>query len=98
MTLDHVSQRAYTFIITGAPIHTELFGDRNLHPLHVAPIPETLEDGIRESKNEQVLDGLLPQIMIDPIDLFLAKILVDDTVEFDGTIEIVTKVLLYDDV
>ena len=65
--------------------------------IDVAAVPDRLEDAVAEPEREDVLDGLLPEIVIDAIDLRLAQHLQDLVVERTGGFEIVPERLLDDD-
>ena len=61
---------------------------KGTHVVDVEPVPDGLEDPVGEAKDHQVLDGLLAQIVVDPVDLLLAEDLADLAVEADGGIEV----------
>ena len=44
-------------------------GHGDLDVVHVAAIPERLEDAVAEPEDEQVADRLLAQVVIDAVDL-----------------------------
>ena len=50
-----------------------LFGDGHLHVVDVAAVPDRLEDAVGEPERQDVLDGLLPEVVIDAVDLRLAQ-------------------------
>ena len=55
MVLHHVSQGACRLIVGGAPLHTDGFTDRKLHMVDVLPVPDRLEDTVREPQRQDVL-------------------------------------------
>jgi len=63
----------------------------------VAPVPERLEDRIGEAQDEEVLDGLLAEVVVDAEDLRLAEVAGGDGVEVDRRGEILAERLLDDD-
>ena len=67
--LDHVAQRAGFLVIRAAAFHADRFGGRDLHVIHVAPVPQRLEDAVAEAERQDVLHGFLAQVMIDAVDL-----------------------------
>ena len=75
----------------------ERLGHRDLDVVDVAPIPERLEDPVAEPEDEQVADGLLAQVVVDPVDLLLAEDLEDLAVEPDRRVEVAAEGLLDDD-
>ena len=46
-------------------LNPDFLGHRDGHMVHIAPVPDRLENGVREPKCQQVLDGFLAQVMID---------------------------------
>ena len=66
MVLHHVAKRARPVIITPPALEPDRLGDGDLHMIDVSAIPERLEHQVGEAQREQVLDGFLPQIMVDP--------------------------------
>ena len=69
VVLDHVGQRAGFLVIGAAAFHADRFGRRDLHVIHVAAVPQRLEDAVAEAEGQDVLHGLLAQVMIDAVDL-----------------------------
>ena len=59
--------------------------------------PDGLEEDVGESEDEQVLHRLLSEEVVDPEDLVLAKVAVEDLVEFDRAGEIASERLLDDE-
>ena len=53
-------------------LDAERLGDGDLHVVDVAAIPDRLEDAVAEAEHQDVLDGLLAEVVIDPVDLVLA--------------------------
>ena len=39
------------------------------------PVPDRLEDAVAEAQDEHVLDGLLAQVVVDPVDLRFVEVL-----------------------
>ena len=73
VVLDHVPDRARLLVELPAPLDTELLGHRDLDTAHVAAVPDRLEERVGEAEEQQVLDGLLAEIMVDPEDRALGK-------------------------
>ncbi len=65
----HVAQRARLLVVAAARPDTHLLGHGDLHVVHVAAIPDGLEDGVGEAEDQDVLDRLLTQVVVDPVDL-----------------------------
>ena len=97
MVLEDVAARA-GLLVEGAPVlDPDRLGHRDLHVVHVAPVPERLEDAVPEPEDHQVPDGLLAQVVVDPVDLRLAEDLADLAVEADRRVEVAPERLLDDD-
>src|SRR5581483_5036504 len=96
MILKHVAQRARLLVISAAALHPDGLGRGDLHVIDVAPIPDRLEDGVAETKDENVLHRLLSEIMIDAVDLTLVEELVQLAIELPRGVEIGAE-RLFDD-
>jgi hypothetical protein len=54
------------FVIKRAPaLDTEVFRHRDLHTLHVGTVPKRFGERIRKAEIQHVVDGSLPEIMVD---------------------------------
>src|SRR5262252_2901633 len=67
----HVAQGARCIVKAPATAHGKRFGHGNLHVIDMVAIPYGLEQPIRESQYQDVLHGLLSEIMVYAIDLTL---------------------------
>ena len=94
MILDHVAQGAGFLVIPAAAFDADRLGRRDLHVIDVAAIPERLEDAVSETERQDVLDGLLAQVVIDAIDVLLVENFLEFRVQRSGGRQIVTKRLL----
>ena len=63
----------------------------------VVAVPEGLENGVGETLHEQVLHGLLAQVVVDPIHLMLLEHLADHAVERDRRVEVLAEGFFDDD-
>src|SRR5215813_5989733 len=63
----------------------------------VIAVPQRLEDLVGEAQDEEVLDRLLPEVMIDAIDLVLIEVAPELPVERAGALDVVAKRLFHDD-
>ena len=61
------------------------------------PVPDRLEDRVREAEVEDVLDGHLPEEVVDPVELRLVDERVQFGVQRASRSEVVTERLLDDD-
>ncbi len=67
----HVAQRPGGVIEAAAVANAELFLDRDLDVVDVVAIPDRLEHAVGETQHQDVLDGFLAEVMVDPVDLLL---------------------------
>src|SRR5258708_35480034 len=81
MAVDDIAEGASLLIKAAASFHADGLGGSDLNVVDVAPIPDRLEDAVAEAESQDVLDGLLAQIMIDTVNLFLGEHLMDGIVE-----------------
>ena len=72
-----MSRSAPAVVVAAAFLHADLLGDRDLHVVDVAPVPDRLEDAVGESEDQDVLHRLLAEVVIDPVDLVLIEHLPD---------------------
>src|SRR6266508_683082 len=84
-------------VVAAAPLDAELPGDGDLDVIDVAPIPDGLEDPVREPEHHQVLDRLFPEVVIDPEDLLLLEHAGELAVERPRGVEVAAERLLDDD-
>ncbi len=73
VVLDHVAQRSGLLIICPATFDTDRLRAGDLHIVDVAAVPERLKDAVAEAERQDVLDGLLPQVVVDTIHLALRR-------------------------
>ena len=69
MVRHHVAQRPGRLVEIGAPLDPDRLGDRDLHMVDVVAVPQRLEDAVGEAQHHDVLDRLLAEEMVHPIDL-----------------------------
>ena len=96
MVLDDVAQRPGRLVEAAAVLDPEALGHGHLDLLDVAAVPDGLEDGVGEPEGEDVLDGLLAHVVVDPVDLALVEGGVDLVVEGDGALQVAAEGLLDD--
>src|SRR5581483_44935 len=97
VVLDDVAERAGLLVERPTVLDAELLRDRDLHVVDVAAVPQRLEDRVREPQREDVLDGLLREVVVDPVDLVLREDLVELRVEVERGLQVVPERLLDDD-
>ena len=97
MVLHDVAHRARAVVVAGAFFDPDRFGGGDLNVIDVLTCPDRLEDAVREAEDEDVLDGLLAEVVIDPKDLVLAEHLLDDAGEVHRALEVVPIRLFHHD-
>ena len=97
VVLDHVPDHPCAVVVVAPPLHAQLLGHGDLDAVHVAPVPDGLEDAVGEPEHQQVLDGLLPEVVVDPVDLALAHGLGELAVQRHRRLQVVPERLLDDD-
>ena len=81
----------------GAAFDPDGLGDRDLDVVDELPVPDRLEDAVREAKDQHVLDRLLAQVVVDPEDLALLEVLENAGVQQLRALEVVAERLLDDE-
>ena len=94
MVLDDVAERA-DGVVEAAPVgDVEVLGHVDLHGGHVVPVPDRLEDLVREPQVHDVLDRLLPQEVVDAIHLILLEHAADAAVQLRRRRQVLAEGLL----
>ncbi len=73
MVLHDVAHRARLLVEPAAALDADRLGHGDLHVVDEVAVPDGLEDAVGEAQDEDVLDGLLAEVMVDPEDLALAE-------------------------
>jgi len=81
VVLEHVPQHSRFLVVLAPPLHPDRLRGRDLHVRDVVPVPQRLEDRVREAEDEDVLDAFLTEVVIDAIDLVLAELVEHEPVE-----------------
>ena len=97
MILDHVAQAADGLIECPPSIHAKLLSHRDLHTGDRVTVPDRLQEGVGETKVEQVLDRVLAEKVVDAEDRGLRKDGLSGAVEPPRRREIAPEGLLDDD-
>src|SRR5205809_3462892 len=97
MILDDVTDDARLVVELAASHHAKALGHCDLHILDVLPVPDRLEERIREAEVQDVLNCFLPEVVIDAEDRRLRKVLVEHAIELSRRYEVAAKRLLDDD-
>ncbi len=97
MVLDHVPQRAGGVVVAGPALDADGLAHRDLDVVDDVGRPETLEDRVGEAQRQEVLHGLLAEVVIDPEDLLLGEDLAHRIVDGAGRSQILADRLLQHD-
>ena len=73
VVLDDVAHGADFLVEAAASLHAEALGHRDLHAVDVIAVPQGLEQRICKPEVQEVLHGLLAEVMVDPEDRRLGK-------------------------
>jgi hypothetical protein len=97
VVLEHVAQDAGLLVVAGPVADADRFAHRDLDVVHVALVPERLEDPVRETEDEDVLNRLLREVVVDPVDLLFVEDAPQGPVQRPGGLEVVAERLFDDD-
>ena len=97
VVLHHVPASPGFLVVPGAGANALLLGHRELNVINVLRVPERLEHRIGEAQDQQVLHGLLSEVVIDPEDLRFLERTRQDFVDRPGAREVPAHRLLHDD-
>ena len=78
-------------------LHAHLFGDSDGHVIHIAPVPDWLEQRIGKTECEEVLHRLFAQVMVDAEDLGFLKAAGECAVQRQGRLQVIPNRFLDDD-
>ncbi len=93
---DDVAERAGRLVEGGPLLDRERLGHVELHVVDELPVPDGLEEAVREAEREDVLDGFLPEVVVDPEDLLLVEHGVDALVQLARALDVGAERLLDD--
>ncbi len=94
VVLDDVPQSPCRFVEPAPMLDSEGFGHGDLHVIDVASVPHRFEDGVGEAQGEQVLDGLLPEVVVDAVDLVFLEDPVQGGIQLVGAGQVPSERLL----
>ena len=97
VVLHDVAECAGGLVEGAAAFDADGFGGGDLDVVDVVAVPDVLEDAVGEAEDEDVLHGLLAEVVVDAEDLIFVEDLVDLVVEGAGGFEVVAEGLLDDD-
>src|SRR5438045_7773621 len=96
MVLEDVADRPGLLVVAGTVLDPDRLGDGDLDVVDELPVPDRLEDAVREPQRQHVLDGLLAEVVVDTEDLVLFEVLLDRRVQLARRREVVPERLLDD--
>jgi hypothetical protein len=77
----HVLVRAGRLVEADAVVEAERFGHIDLHVVDVGAVPDRFEQTVGEPERQDVLRRLLPEEVVDAVDLILRERLVQRRVQ-----------------
>ena len=95
MVLNHVAQGAGPVVVVAAGLDARLLGDRDLHMIDEVAVPQRLDHQVGEAEHQQVLHGLLRQVVVDAVDLVLVEVAVQKLVQRLRTLKVCTEGFLH---
>ena len=98
MVLDDVAKGAGMVVErAAAAFHAHGFRGGDLHVVDELPVHDRLKDRVAETEGQQVLNGLLAQVVVDAVNLMLVQPLEDLDVQRLGRGEVVAERFFDDD-
>ena len=73
VVLHHVAQRAGAVVVGAALTDAERLRDGDLHVVDPVAVPQRLEEGVGEARDQEVLDALLAEVVVDAEDVGLVE-------------------------
>src|SRR5437899_2499757 len=81
-------------VVAGTSLDADRLGDGDLHVVDELPVPDRLEDAVREPEHQHVLERLLAEVVVDPEDLLLLEMGPEHRVELARGCQVVPERLL----
>ena len=97
MVLHDVAGGADAVVVTGPTADADVLCHRYLDIVDVVAVPDRLVHGVGESHCQDVLDGLLAEIVVNPEDGAGREDFADELVELLGALEVMPERLFDDD-
>ena len=95
--LEHVAHDAGFLVILAARFHAHCLRCRDLDVRDPPPVPQWLEDRVCKPQHQYVLDGLLAEKVVDPVDLILGEQGQHERIQVARCLQAVAEWLLHDD-
>ena len=94
MVLKDIPNDTRLLIVLAARFYADGLGRSDLHVVNPLPVPDRLEDRVREAQHEHVLNSLFAEVVIDAIHLMLAEAVEDEIIEPQRRLEASSERLL----
>lgn len=91
MILKHVAEDSGFLEVARALLHADRFRDGDLYIVDIIRVPYRFEDEVCEPENENILNGLLAEIVIDAVNLPLVQRPAESEVESAGRFKIMSE-------
>ena len=95
--LNHVAHGAGLVVVTGPLANALLLGCRDLDRLDEVAVPDRFEQGVREAQSEDVLHGVLGEVVVDAVDLHLVERCGELCVELSSRVQVMAERFLEND-
>ena len=96
VVLDHVAGGADPVVVARPAADADVLGHRDLDVVDVPAVPDRLVHFVGEAQRQDVLDGLLAQVVVDAEHRLGREDLGQDVVQLPGALQIMTERLLDD--
>ena len=73
VVLHHIAQLPDTVVVSPATFYAHLLGHRNLYVINATLVPLRIDKPVGKPKHQQVLHGLLTEVMINAVDVSLGE-------------------------
>ena len=97
MALNHVAHGSDAVVVAGATFEPDGLGGRDLNVVDVAAVPQRLEEQIGEAKDQQVLHGLLAEVVVDAKHVLVVENASEGAVELLGGCQVRAEGFFHDD-
>ena len=97
VVLQDVTERPRLFVECATPLNADRLSHSDLDVVNVSAVPDWLKDQVAEAEDQDVANGLFPEIVVDAVDLTFAEDFANLSVELHCGIKVATEGLLDDD-
>src|SRR5204862_4946845 len=93
----HVTESTGVVIIAATLLNPDGLSHRDLYVVDVTAVPDRLENPVGKSERQNVLNGFFSEVVVDTIDLFLARYAQKLLIEQFGGFQVMPARFLNDD-